>query len=303
MSAITHLYESAHCFDETSKQLSAVNLIPQEWNRITVTDGKAMSEDTLSALKWRDVYLANTIEGVSGELEDKYIGGKGIKIDKSTHTISRCDCKGDFIFTSGLAYNEEFGNLIYPVLDESETNRLIINESNQFAYNGPHETETIFSADGFYDGWLTSGSDKFTAFPAGCNLVYVSQPYSSINYEAHGGDPTERPNGTTTTYEDFDPLSGADEIGNNFYAYSGESYKVYYWHEEQSQAIPENGYDVLTEAQCVKTTSEGAVNFDPSNQTEIKWVDYHETPVFTAGPNYIKDGVNMAPTGVLYIWD
>ena len=302
MSAITHLYESAHCFDETSEQLSAVNLIPQEWNRITVTDGQAMSEDTLSALKWRDVYLANTIEAVSGELEDKYIGGKGIKIDKSTHTISRCDCKDNFIFTSGLSYNEEFGNLIYPVLDESEQNRLTIDENNQFAYNGPHETSVIREVDEVYSGWINSGTDKFTAFPAGCDLVCVSNTFSSYSYEFHGGDPTERPNGTTTTYEDFDPLSGADVIGNNFNAYSAESYKVYYWTEEHSQVIPENGYEIWTTIDCEKGYTSGNDCFDPSDQTEIKMIEEQGIPVFTGGPNYIKDGVNMAPSGVLYIW-
>ena len=105
-SPVYPLYESAYCFDSADPKLSAVDLIPTEWNRFTVTDGKAFTDETLEALKWRDVYLANTIEEVSGELSDKYIAGAGIEIDKENKTIGRVSTKFKLNCSSGLGYNE-----------------------------------------------------------------------------------------------------------------------------------------------------------------------------------------------------
>lgn len=112
-SPVYPLYESAYCFDSADPKLSAVDLIPTEWNRFTVTDGKAFTDETLEALKWRDVYLANTIEEVSGELSDKYIAGAGIEIDKENKTIGRVSTKFKLNCSSGLGYNESLNKLIF----------------------------------------------------------------------------------------------------------------------------------------------------------------------------------------------
>lgn len=65
-----NLYNSAYDFEDGIH--SAINLNPLGWTKFTVTDGNAMTEDTLSALHYRDYYLANSIEKIEKTLFEKY---------------------------------------------------------------------------------------------------------------------------------------------------------------------------------------------------------------------------------------
>lgn len=300
MSAITHLYESAHCFDETSEQLSAVNLVPQEWNRITVTDGKAMSEDTLSALKWRDVYLANTIEAVSGELEDKYIGGKGIKIDKSTHTISRCDCKDNFNFTSGLTYNENFGNLVYLNLDESEDNILNINPDGELYCDTNSTERTIDKPAQGHTYNISFNSQAQENYPQGAGLVYVTQSSGEIHYNNYYANPTIKPELNDILNESYDALNIDVSKGDTVEAHNVSKFKYYY--PSDGDVIP--SYVIEETKNDVSSLDSSSYNiFDPTDRRTILWID-GETA--SGGKNYILEGtendIDMCPTGVLYIW-
>ena len=300
MSAITHLYESAHCFDETSEQLSAVNLVPQEWNRITVTDGKAMSEDTLSALKWRDVYLANTIEAVSGELEDKYIGGIGIKIDKSTHTISRCDCKDNFNFTSGLSYNEEFGNLVYLNLDESEDNILKLNSDGELYCDTNSTEKTINKPEQAHTTNISFNSQSQGNFPQGANLVYVTQSSGEIHYNNYYGNPTIKPKlNEIILYRNYDALNIDTSKGDTVEAHNVSKFKFYY--PSDGDTIP--SYVIEETKDDVGSSDTSSYNiFDPTDKRTILWTE----TTASGGKNYIVEGtendIDMCPTGVLYIW-
>ena len=78
-----HLYETAHSglLDEP------VNLVPESWNRFTVTDGDWMTSDTLEALRYRDLFLAQQIEIVDNDKKNHYVAGNSIFIDDDTYTI------------------------------------------------------------------------------------------------------------------------------------------------------------------------------------------------------------------------
>jgi hypothetical protein len=300
MSAITHLYESAHCFDETSEQLSAVNLVPQEWNRITVTDGKAMSEDTLSALKWRDVYLANTIEAVSGELEDKYIGGKGIKIDKSTHTISRCDSKDYYNFTSGLTYNENFGNLVYLNLDESEDNILKLNSDGELYCDTNSTERTIDKPAQACTTNITFNSQAQGNFPQGAGLVYVTQSSGEIHYNNYYANPTIKPELNDILNESYDALYIDTSKGDTVEAHNVSKFKYYY--PSDGDIIP--SYVIEETKNDVSSLDSSSYNiFDPTDRRTILWIN---NVTASGGKNYILEGtendIDMCPTGVLYIW-
>ena len=75
--AYYHLFETAHngLLDES------VNLVPESWNRFTVTNGDWMTNATLSALCYRDLFLAQQIEIVDNDKKNHYIAGDSINID------------------------------------------------------------------------------------------------------------------------------------------------------------------------------------------------------------------------------
>jgi len=291
MEVVNHLYESAHYFDESN---TAINLVPAEWNRSTVTDGKVMSEDTLSALKWRDVYLANTIEAVSGELDNKYIEGLGIKIDKETHTISKADCKQVFNFVSGVGYNNLWGNLIFTTFDESDTNKLTISDG-ELTYKST-QVEEIEPGVNIKEYKATINPEGLTSFPATAGLVFVSGNHSHF-WDTHFGNPETRPNDDKVNYVPFDvtnySLFDPDEYP--FESYSAKEYTVYYRPDGFADIVPD--YEV---------SSTGTTTYNNMTSTGIDPTDrnttYCDSTTASGGSNFISGDIDMCPTGVLYIW-
>lgn len=289
-SPVFHLYESAHEFNSA---LSAVNLIPQEWNGFTVTNGLAMTEDTVSALAWRDVYLATVIDNVSAELENKYIGGKGIKIDKDTWTVSRVDSKQNFNFENGLNYKEEWNNFVYMNLDDSEDNRLEIS-ANELVYSNTAKTTSSYdniiqSATAF----ITTGQNYYSEFPQNCSLIYMENEQSRFSKISHGGYPGYRENGNYSELDNFNVLNIATDA--NLTNYSATKYKVYYYPSSLSGVIPD--YEV--NETITPISSIGIIRgFNPDNQQTVEC----DGITASGSVNFISGNVNMVPDGVLFIW-
>ena len=84
INAYYHLFETAHSglLDEP------VNLVPESWNRFTVTDGNWMTSATLEALRYRDLFLSQQIEIVDNDKKNHYVAGNSIVIDNDTYTIN-----------------------------------------------------------------------------------------------------------------------------------------------------------------------------------------------------------------------
>ena len=80
INAYYHLFETAHSglLDEP------VNLVPESWNRFTVTDGNWMTSATLNALCYRDLFLSQQIEIVDNDKKNHYVAGNSIVIDDDT---------------------------------------------------------------------------------------------------------------------------------------------------------------------------------------------------------------------------
>lgn len=290
-SPVFQLNESAYYFNSA---LSAVNLIPDEWNGFTVTDGLVMTEETVSALAWRDVYLATVIDSVSAELTDKYIGGKGIVIDKDTWTISRVNCKQKFNFVNGLGFKEDWNNYVYIKLDSSYDNRLTINndtllyETSAQSISSDNDNITT-SAEAF----ITTGADYYSEFPQNCGFIYVDNVHHHFTSVIHGGYPGYRKNGNYSVLDNFNVLEIAS--GTNIENYSAKNYKVYYYPSELSGDVPDF---VVNEVITPISSTSISWSFSPNDNDTVEC----DGITASGGWNFISGDVNMVPENVLIIW-
>ena len=302
-SPVFSLYESAYCFDSSDPAASAVNLIPTEWNRFTVTDGKFFTDETLEALKWRDVYLAKTIEEVSGELENKYIAGEGIEIDKENRTISRTDTKYKLTCGSGLVYNENLNRSINVILDGSNENNLWINYNGELATKIPDTEpgEEGVTVNSFIVTLDKSDPSSISTFPPNAGVVYVNSAECYVCEEKRYGNPNKRIENDWTSTEPFDPRE--IEYGETISDYTASSYKEYFY----TGIVPgiEPTSDVVSGLVTVSSYPESPehIEFDPTDRRTIFW----DSTTASGGKNYITEDeaefpVDMCPSGILYIW-
>ena len=293
-SPVYPLYESAYCFDSADPKLSAVDLIPTEWNRFTVTDGKAFTDETLEALKWRDVYLANTIEEVSGELSDKYIAGAGIEIDKENKTISRVSTKFKLNCSSGLGYNESLNKLIFLELDGSNSNTLIVNNAGELSVQTiSPETGTEGKVIKEFTAYLTQ--DSVNQFPQNCGTVFVTDALCRYNLDKRYGNPNKRLYDWAST-EPFDPR--IIQPGETINDYTASSYIENFYSSDVEGIEPVEDVVSGLPVSSIHSDEFEPIEFDPSDTTRT----YYDETTAIGGKNYITDEINMCPSGVLYIW-
>lgn len=275
---VYHLYESAHDFKDGVN--TAVNLIPQQWNRFTVTDGLAFTENTLSALHYRDVYLANAIESVSSELTNKYSAGLGIYINTATNTISRKISKDDY------KYSKEFG-----IVDDTENYNVSLNISQD-------ETNKLSFVDGYLaynnegiiqlTGWIDYNEDPqvspttSTVPPPGSEVVTIN---GSTEVE-------ELPNNTTMVYVESSKLT------SGLTADFGGPERNY----AEFKKLNINGTikttDIVTSAITEIPTTDSFNVFNPTDKTKYEIM---QTDI-SGGSNYVTDTVDMVPDNVFFVW-
>ena len=282
---VYHLYESAHNFNDGVN--TAVNLIPQQWNRFTVTDGLAFTENTLSALHYRDVYLANAIESVSSELMNKYSAGLGIYINTATNTISRYIAEDSYKFSKEFGIVEDTEN--YNVsLNISHVNNHLGLSAGKLAYISEQEPLT---------GWIDYNNeepqDNPQTYPVPTNTgtLDLIGGASSIS----GGisaEISEFPNDATIVYVDYSNLTSgltADFGGpNRDYA--------------EFKKININGIikttDIVTSAITEIPTTSSFNVFNPTDKTKYEIM---QTDI-SGGSNYVTDTVDMVPDNVFFVW-
>lgn len=69
MSAVIHLYETAHSGYYDDDPTRKINLVPKTWTKYTVTDGDWKTKYTINPLSARDEYIADCIEDLDSKVK------------------------------------------------------------------------------------------------------------------------------------------------------------------------------------------------------------------------------------------
>ena len=280
-----HLYETAHSglLDEP------VNLVPESWNRFTVTDGSWMTSATLDALCYRDLFLAQQIQIVDKDKKQHYIAGDWITIDSETYTISFTPTQYNYYFTDGLHCNEDYNYVSLPLPDTFNTtdsrpdkykvNKIELKTGGLYYGFTPQQShivppvETIVHYVPSNSAGIVNKAGAVTTFPSDANVVIVS----------------------ASTLETFD----------EYYEYNRTIGKIDSW-TANIGAYVANGrltssYDVSSEDGDSHTNTSSNI-FNPNDRTQFNGVTGY-SPSLEGGLNYICGDVDMVPSGVLFIYE
>ena len=279
--AYYHLFETAH----TGLLDEPVNLVPESWNRFTVTNGDWMTYATLSALCYRDLFLAQQIELVDNDKKNHYIAGDSINIDDDTYTIKILPKQYNYNFKTGLDLNEEYRYVTFSLPSTFEAD----DRPPQYKIN-----QIKSSADGLYYS-ITKGNN------------YTS----SSTIETHNVPPnsagivgvTTFPENATVVYISAATMNVYDE----YYEQQSKEYQVDCWSADTLE-YRADGRDTSTSSEVISSTAGSDSNttyniFNPTDSAQFHAVTGNINPSLEGGLNYICGNVNMVPSGVLFIYN
>lgn len=281
INAYYHLFETAH----TGLLDESVNLVPESWNRFTVTNGDWMTNATLSALCYRDLFLAQQIEIVDNDKKNHYIAGDSINIDDDTYTIKILPKQ--YNFKTGLNLNEEYRYVTFSLPSTFEADDR----------PDPYKINKIkISSDGLYYSF-TKG-----------NIYETSSSIETHNVPSNSagiiGDVTEFPEGADVVYISAATMNVYDE----YYEYQSKEHQIDSWSADTLE-YREYGRDTSTTSSefinpSYSRNSSSTYNiFKPTDSAKFNAVTGNINPSLEGGLNYICGNVNMVPSGVLFIYN
>lgn len=276
-----HLFETAHSglMDEP------VNLVPESWNRFTVTDGGWMTSATLEALRYRDLFLAQQIQVVDEDKKQHYTAGDSIVIDDDTYTINFIPTQYNYDFKSGLSFNNEYRyvSIALPSTFEADDRppKYKINQINQ-------------SSEGLYYN-ITKGDNYISS----ATIEIHNVPSNSAGIV---GDVTSFPESATIVY-----ISAATmDVFDEYYEYHLEQRQIDEWSAGLVE-YKENGRANLISSLSSSSSSGSPYTldniFNPTDSAQFNAVTGDINPSLEGGLNYICGNVNMVPSGVLFIYN
>jgi len=286
INAYYHLFETAH----TGLLDEPVNLVPDSWNRFTVTDGDWMSSATLSALCYRDLFLAQQIQIVDKDKREHYKAGDWITINSATYTISFNPTQYDYEFKNGLNCNVDYNYVTLPIPDtfiatdgrppEYKVNRIEIKDDGLYYgfTSGENYSATVSSEIHFVpseSAGIVNAPGAVTIFPERANVVFVS----------------------AATLETFD----------EYYEYQSKQYHTDNWsantveYREDGRCV--SGWNEIISAHSISSNSISSNIFNPTDTNTFNAVTGEVNPSLEGGLNYICGDVNMVPSGVLFIYN
>ncbi len=280
-----HLYETAHSglLDEP------VNLVPESWNRFTVTDGSWMTSATLDALCYRDLFLAQQIQIVDKDKSEHYKAGDWITINSATYTISFTPTEYNYYFTDGLNCNEDYNYVTIPIPDNFNTTD---GRPDKYKVN-----KIEIKDDGLYYGFTPLQSHIVP--PVETIVHYV--PSNSAGIVNKAGAVTTFPNDANVVYVSASTLETFDE----YYDYQRKQGNIDSW-TASIGAYVANGrltssYDDSNVSGDSHTNTSSNI-FNPNDRTQFNGVTGY-SPSLEGGLNYISGDVDMVPSGVLFIYE
>lgn len=277
-----HLFETAHSglIDEP------VNLVPEHWNRFTVTDGGWMTSATLSALCYRDLFLAQQIEIVDNDKKNHYTAGYYIDIDDDTYTINLLQTKYKYNFKNGLALNEGYHYVSFALPSTFEAD----DRPPEYKIN-----KINLSSDGLYYS-ITKGND----YTSSATIETHNVPSNSAGIV---GDVTTFPESATIVYISAATMNVCDE----YYEYQSKEHQIDSW-SAGIVGYRADGRDTSTSSEFISSSSHSSFSaldniFNPNDTTRFHAVTGNINPSLEGGLNYICRNVNMVPSGVLFIYN
>ena len=281
-----HLYETAHSglLDDES-----VNLVPESWNRFTVTDGGWMTSATLDALCYRDLFLAQQIQVVDEDKKHHYIAGDSISINDDNYTINFTPTQYNYYFTGGLNCNEEYHYVTLPIPTTFNTTD---DRPDKYKVN-----KIELKTGGLYYGFTPQQSHIVP--PVETTVNYV--PSNSAGIVNKAGAVTTFPNDANVVLVSASTLETFDE----YYEYNRNVGKIDSW-TANIGAYVANGrltssYDVSSDNTDSHTNTSSNI-FNPNDRTQFNGVTGY-SPTLEGGLNYICGDVDMVPSGVLFIYE
>lgn len=282
INAYYHLFETAH----SGLLDDPVNLVPESWNRFTVTNGDWMTNATLSALCYRDLFLAQQIEIVDNDKKNHYIAGDSINIDDDTYTIKILPKQYNYNFKTGLDLNEEYRYVTFSLPSTFEADDR----------PDPYKINKIkISSDGLYYS-ITKGNN----YTSSATIETHNVPANSAGII---GDVTTFPEGADVVYISAANLNVFDE----YYEYQSKEHQIDSW-SAGIVGYRENGRDTSTSSEVIyssaySNSSTSSNIFNPKDTTQFNTVTGNINPSLEGGLNYICGNVNMVPSGVLFIYN
>lgn len=282
INAYYHLFETAHSglLDEP------VNLVPESWNRFTVTDGNWMTSATLEALRYRDLFLSQQIEIVDNDKKNHYVAGNSIVIDNDTYTINFIPTQYNYNFKSGLNFNEDYR---YISISLPRTFDTLDNRPEEYKIN-----KIQLSSDGLFYSITKGNNTESTIEKETHNL-----PANSAGII---GDVTTFPQNANIVY-----ISDANmNVFDEYYEYQSKQYQIDSWsadtveYQENGRCL--SGWNEFINSSYNNTSYTSANIFNPNDITQFNAVT-GENPTLEGGLNYICGNVNMVPSGVLFIYN
>lgn len=282
INAYYHLFETAH----SGLINKPVNLVPEYWNRFTVTNGDWMTNATLSALCYRDLFLAQQIEIVDNDKKNHYIAGDFIDIDDDTYTINILPTQYNYNFKNGLDLNEEYRYVSISLPSTFE------------ADDRPPEYKTNklkISADGLYYS-ITKGNN----YTSSATIETHNVPSNSAGIV---GDVTSFPESATIVYISAATMNVYDE----YYEYQSKEHQIDSWsagivgYRENGRCI--SGWNEFINSSSNSSYSSTDNIFNPTDSAQFNAVTGNINPSLEGGLNYICGNVNMVPSGVLFIYN
>ena len=283
INAYYHLFETAHSglLDEP------VNLVPESWNRFTVTDGNWMTSATLNALCYRDLFLAQQIEIVDNDKKNHYSAGDSISIDNDTYTINFIPTQYNYNFKSGLSFNEDYR---FISISLPSTFDISDNRPEEYKIN-----KIQLSSGGLYYS-ITKGNNYESTIEKETHIV----PSNSAGII---GDVTAFPQNANIVY-----ISDANmNVFDEYYEYQSKQYQIDSWsadtveYRENGRCM--SGWNEFINSSNNNTSYTSSNIFNPNDTTQFNAVTGKVNPSLEGGLNYICGNVNMVPSGVLFIYN
>ena len=277
-----HLFETAH----SGLIDKPVNLVPEHWNRFTVTDGGWMTNATLSALCYRDLFLAQQIEIVDNDKKNHYTAGDYIDIDDDTYTINLLQTKYKYNFKNGLALNEEYNYVSFALPSTFEAD----NRPPQYKIN-----KINLSSNGLYYS-ITKGNN----YTSSATIETHNVPSNSAGIV---GDVTSFPESATIVYISAATMIVYDE----YYEYQSKEHQIDSWSADTLE-YRADGRDTSISSEFINSSyssnsSTSSNIFTPTDSAQFNAVTGNTNPSLEGGLNYICGNVNMVPSGVLFIYN
>lgn len=277
-----HLFETAH----SGLIDKPVNLVPESWNRFTITDGGWMTSATLEALRYRDLFLAQQIQVVDEDKKQHYTAGDSIVIDDDTYTINFLPTQYNYNFKSGLSFNNEYRyvSIALPSTFDADDRK------------DPYKINNIqLSSKGLYYSITKGNNYESTIEKETHNVPSISAGII--------GDVTTFPESANVVYISASTLETFDE----YYEYQSKQYYIDSWsadtleYQENGRCI--SGWNEFINSSYNSSYSSSSNIFNPTNSAQFNAVTGNINPSLEGGLNYICGNVNMVPSGVLFIYN